>query len=356
MPFLPQTIILLLGSLLAQTAAEIKPVATTIEGRNVDSLAVWVAPKREDSLVLLTEKGGGQVMVFKADARATFVTRFGEMKRPNGVVVLQGARIGAVKSDLAFITDRDANIVHVYSVPDFRPLGTFGQDLKQPMGIALHRRQKDGAVFAYVVAKRAEGDGKVARYRIAEAQGRLTGRRELSFGRELTVGQETVAVDGEKGRVFVADENARDVKVYDLDGKYQSSFGGGVFEAQVEGIVVAACGAGGYLVASDQKDVTEFEVFDRATFKHLGTLRGAAMRTDGVALTLAPLPDFPRGLFAAQSDPADTGGRHAEFYDFGQMLDRLKLGGDGCFTARAAAGHNAGRPADSPGGQRRRGR
>lgn len=343
--------------LLAQTGGQIKPVATTVEGRNVDSLAVWVAPKREDSLVLLTEKGGGQVIVLKADARATFVTRFGQMKRPNGVAVLQGARIGSVKSDLAFITDRDANLVHVYSVPDFKPLGAFGEDLKQPMGIALHHRRKDGAVFAYVVAKRAESDGKVTRFRIVEGQGRLTGRRELSFGRELTVGQETVAVDGEKGRVFVADENARDIKVYDLDGRYQSSFGGGVFEAQVEGIVVAACGAGGYLVASDQKDVTEFEVFDRATFKHLGTLRGAAMRTDGVALSLAPLPDFPRGLFAAQSDPADTGGRHAEFYDFGQMLDRLKLGGDGCFAARGAAVSRAvNRAADSSGGQRRRGR
>jgi myo-inositol-hexaphosphate 3-phosphohydrolase len=180
-------------------------------------------------------------------------------------------------------------------------------------------------VFAFVVSKRAAGDDKVIRFRLTEQQGRLSAVRELQFGRELSVGQETVMVDEERELVLVADENQRDIKVYGTDGKWRSTFGQGAFEAQVEGIVIARCGEGGYIIASDQKELTEFEIFDRATFKHLGTVRGAAQRTDGIALTQAALPDYPRGLFVAQSDPEDTGGRHAEFYDFGQLLEGAGL-------------------------------
>ena len=308
----------------------VKPVAVTIPGKNVDSVAIWIAPQKENSLVLLTEKGGGQVMVFRADRRATFVSRFGKMKRPNGVAILQGATIGSIRKDLAFITDRDGGMVYIYSVPDFALLGMFGEDISQPMGISVYRRPRDGAVVAFVVPKAGRDDHKVIRFRIVERQGRLFGLRELHFGRELSVGQETVTVDGEREIVFIADENAHDFKVYDVNGKWQSTIGKGVFEAQVEGIVVAKCGTGGYIIASDQKDVTELEVFDRSTFKHLGTIRTSAMRTDGIALTQESLPDYPHGLFIAQSDPEGTGGHHAEFYDFGQLL--ASIGAQQCIS------------------------
>lgn len=314
--------------------AQIKPVVTTMPGKNVDSLAIWIAPNKADSLVLLTEKSGGQVMVFKADANATFVRRFGQFKRPNGIGILQNVRIGVVPKDLVFITDRDDNRVSVYSIPDFELLGTFGTDLQQPMGIALYRQPRESAVFAYIVQKRATDDAKVVRYRISETQGRLSAQRELQFGREVSVGQETVAVDADRKQVLVADENERDIKVYDLAGKFLRSFGKGAFEAQVEGIVVVTCGKNGYLVASDQKDITEFEFFDRTTYRHLGTVRGTAVHTDGIALTQTKLPSFPNGLFAAQSDPASTGGRHAEFYDFGVLLKSLQLNARGCFSTR----------------------
>lgn len=314
--------------------AQIKPVVTTMPGQNVDSLAIWIAPNKADSLVLLTEKSGGQVMVFKADAKATFVRRFGNFKRPNGIGILQNARIGTARKDLVFITDRDDNRVSVYSIPEFALLGTFGTDLVQPMGIALYQAPRESAVFAYIVQKRATDDAKVVRYRITETEGRLLAQRELQFGREVSVNQETVAVDATRQQVLVADENERDIKVYDLAGKFIRSFGKGAFEAQVEGIVIAACDDKGYIIASDQKDVTEFEFFDRITYKHLGTVKGTAAHTDGIALTQTKLPSFPNGLFAAQSDPESTGGRHAEFYDFGAMLKTLRLRERGCLKAR----------------------
>ncbi len=314
--------------------AQIKPVVTTMPGTNVDSLAIWIAPNKADSLVLLTEKSGGQVMVFKADANATFVRRFGQFKRPNGIAILQNTQIGTVRKDLVFITDRDDNRVSIYSLPQFELLGTFGTDLVQPMGIALYQAPREQTVFAYIVQKRATDEAKVVRYRIVETEGRLSAERELQFGREVSVGQETVAVDAARQQVLVADENERDIKVYDLAGKFLRRFGQGAFEAQVEGIVIAACGNGGYIIASDQKDRTEFEFFDRTTYKHLGTVRGTAVHTDGIALTQTKLPSFPHGLFTAQSDPESTGGRHAEFYDFGAMLKLLKLNPRDCAKAR----------------------
>jgi 3-phytase len=302
-----------------------KPVAVTIPGKNVDSPAIWIAPKPEDSLVLLSEKGARQVMVFKADAKATFVRRFGKMKRPNGIAILQNVAIGSIKKDLAFITDRDGSIVHVYSIPDFEPVGSLAENVKEPMGISLYHRKSDNAVFAYIVRKFGKDNDKVIRFRITEQNGRITGAREISFGRELLTNQETIVVDTGRELLYIADENRHEVKVYDLDGKLVTTFGRGHFSAQVEGIALTGCGKSGLIIATDQRGVTEFEVFDRVTFEHLGTIKTSLRVTDGVALTEVALPDYPRGLFVAHSDPDGSGGRHAEFFHLDQLLNGLGI-------------------------------
>lgn len=83
----------------------------------------------------------------------------------------------------------------------------------------------------------------------------------------------------------------------------------------MEGIAVARCRRTDYLIASDQGARTEFEIFDLKDYRHVGTVSTSASRTDGIALTQAKLPDFPKGLFIAQTDPQDTGGLRAEFFD-----------------------------------------
>ena len=319
---------LLLGWFFISTALwsdAIKPVAVTMPGKNVDSPAIWIAPKPEDSLVLLTEKGGGSVMVFKADAKATFVRRFGKFKRPNGVAILQGVAIGSIKKDLAFVTDRGGDVVQVFSIPDFELVGTFAEGVDKPMGISLYHRPGDGAVFAYIVRKYGRGDDKVIRFRLGEREGRITGAREINFGKELLTDQETVMVDADRELVYVADEDRREIKAYDLDGKLQATFGKPHFSAQVEGIVLTGCGKSGFIIAVDQKRVTELEVFDRATFQHLGTIKTALRVTDGLAVTEHPLPDYPDGLFVAHSDPDGSGGRHVEFYHLNQLLESVGL-------------------------------
>ncbi len=303
--------------------SEVRPVAVTVAGNNVDSPAIWVAPNPADSLVLLTEKGGGAVMVFKADRQATFVRRFGDFKRPNGISIIQGVSIGEKKRDLAFVTDRDGNSVSIFSIPDFEKLGVFAEDVVQPMGVSVISRNR--TLQAYIIPKKRVGDAGAFRYRISESNGKLVGTRDLTFGKELSVGQETVMADTPRNRLYVADESAQDIVVYTLDGKFIRRFGKGVFQAQVEGIVVVETRNGPVLIASDQLERTEFEFFDIRTSRHLGTTVTTAMRTDGIAVFGKPLPDFPTGLFVAQSDPEGTGGKQAEYFDLESIFPKRSL-------------------------------
>ncbi|HLE63791.1 MAG TPA: phytase [Pyrinomonadaceae bacterium] len=303
----------------------VKPVAVSAPGRDVDSLAIWIAPKKEDSLVLMTEKAGGQVMVFKADRGAALVRRFGNIKRPNGLAVVHGVRVGAVARDLALVTDRDGNAVYVYSIPDFSLIGKFGEDLRQPMGISAYQRSSDSGIAVFVVVKNAKKDDKVIRFRLVEQGGKISGIREIQFGHEIAPGEESVVVDAERNLVFVADEKARDVKVYDTDGHWKMTIGRGHFQDDVEGLALAKCGDRRLLIGTDQTSPTEFEVFEFPDFKHVGTVHTTAQNTDGIALTQTALPDYPDGLFVAHSDPDGTGGRHAEFYDMDQILKSVGI-------------------------------
>ena len=302
----------------------LQPRSMTQPGKNVDSPAIWVASNLSESLILLSEKGTGSMLVFRAQRNVPLVTRVEGMNRPNGISIVQNSPFLSGK-DLVFVTDRDGNAIHVFTVPDFQRVGIFAKDVQRPMGISTYKRESDGAIFVYVVPKEGKDDAKVIRFKIREEDGKITGDADRKFGKELTVGQETVMVDSEKGRVLVADENARDVKVYDLEGKYLSSFGNGHFQADVEGIVLADCRSKGYYIVSDQRAVTEFEFFDRESFRHLAMVQGRASRTDGIALITKPLPDFPGGLLVAQSDPDKSGGRHAELYDFSDFLKAAGL-------------------------------
>jgi myo-inositol-hexaphosphate 3-phosphohydrolase len=301
----------------------LKPVAISEPGRNVDSMAVWLAPNITDSLILLTEKSGGQIMVFKADKTATLIKRFGELKRPNAVAIVPKVKVGNRVLDLAFVTERDGDIVSVFSIPDFEKVGEFASEVHQPMGIAVYRNNRD--ILAFVVSKRATGDEKVIRFRVRTEGGKVSGIRELHFGKELTPNQETVFVDDKRRLVFVADETARNIKVYKLNGSYIRTFGDGAFQAQVEGIAIVRCRKTDYLIASDQRETTEFEIFDLKDYSHVGTVVTTAKHTDGIAVSQAKLRDFPNGIFIAQSDPDGSGGLQAELYDLKYFLERAGI-------------------------------
>lgn len=310
--------LVIVSATLPSTAQKVvMPVAIAPDGANVDSMAFWLPRRAAESQLFITEKGAG-LMVVSADASATLIRRLDGLQRPNAIVIEQSVPVGKVRRDLAFVTERDGDKVSVFTVPDLERIGEFAVGLKQPMGISLYRDRDK--LFAFVVPKRGEGSAKVVKYALDIQPEGVTAEKLVEFGAELTPNQETVVVDRVARLVYVADETAKDIKIYGLDGKFERSVGDGHFQAQVEGFTIAVCGRQRYVIASDQLPVTEFEVFRLPGFDHVGTVITTARITDGVAVAQVPLPGFPNGIFAAQSDPVGGGGLRVELFDLKEFM------------------------------------
>jgi 3-phytase len=281
---------------------------------NLDSLAV--AP--EHGWVIGTTKGTHQLVVFDAD-NGREVRRIGgegdthgSFRRPNGV---------AVVDDLVMVVERDNTRVQVLQLPDFEPVGVFGEEiLQRPYGIAIHR-MRDGFYDVYVTDQ-FEIDGadpsgdprlaeRVKQFRIAVDDGRLQSKLVRTIGETSGEGAlwkvETIALDSDLNRLLVADEHERrmDVKVYTLDGVFSGvTFGSDIITSEPEGIALRPCGKNGVWVVTDQHDtVSLFHLFDRQTFDHLGVFAGeVTANTDGIAVNPLASVRFPGGAVYAVDD------------------------------------------------------
>ena len=68
-------------------------------------------------------------------------------------------------------------------------------------------------------------------------------------------------------------------------------------------------GEGLIIVADQRKPLTDFEVFDRKSWFHLGTFRiQGVSNTDGIASTQQVLPGYPHGIFAAVNNDSSVVG------------------------------------------------
>ena len=78
-----------------------------------------------------------------------------------------------------------------------------------PMGIALYKRPRDGAIFAIVAPKTGGRDRYLWQYRLtASANGIVSGALVRRFGNYSGTSEiEAVAVDDELGYVYFADED-----------------------------------------------------------------------------------------------------------------------------------------------------
>jgi myo-inositol-hexaphosphate 3-phosphohydrolase len=280
-------------------------------GTNVDSLAFWEAPDARDTLLFVTAKANQRVEVWRFpfvgnEQAALTHPSFTAGAQVNGIAVDQTA-------DLLYVAvSQPASTVSVFSLPQLAfvraldpgmgPLGS------EPNLALLHR--PDGTRWLYVSA-----DDRIG---ILDAS---TGARVGGF--EPSVGLETMLADDREQLLYVPDENGRSgVTAYDATGiPYPKGasvrFGTGAFEADAEGIVLYRCesAAGdddgrGFLVVSDQRaNRTQFELFDRSGWRHLGafTLDGVS-NTDGIGSTQQALPGHPQGIFAAIDDDTSAVG------------------------------------------------
>lgn len=329
----------------AHDAVAIGEVFVTEEDRadELDSLTTWT---REDGAtrVIATAKSSHRLVVFDGDSGERLGTvggpgtAPGRFTRPNDLQVY---------GDRAFVVERDVPRVQVLRLPDFGPLGSFGErQLRSPYGLWLHETAPDelhayvtdsfmdGARFD-VVPPFAELDQRVRRYRLQlDDDGAFRAEYIGSFGDTGGAGAlrmvESIAGDPAHGRLLIADEDRRDVSTlreYTLDGRHTGvSLPADGFVGEAEGMALWSCNAdGGYWIAVDQlTPLTTFHVFDRVDLAPRGSFSGrVTANTDGIAVHAAATPRFPAGaLYAVHDDRAVTA------FDLRDVVQALRLDPD----------------------------
>jgi 3-phytase len=294
-----------------------------VEADNIDSPAVWQHPDGA-TWVIATAKAADQLLVYDGDTGATLQRvgsrgdAPGQFRRPNGVFVID---------DLLLLVERDNRRVQVLRLPAFEPVASFGEDvLVKPYGIWAQRGESGIDLYvtdAYMAGEDAEGedilppleelDERVKRFALREQEGALRGDFVGSFGDTSPAGAlrvvESIWGDSAQNRLLIAEEDetyANEFKVYDLDGQYAGrTFGGDMLKAQAEGITLFACtdGSGYWLTTEQDKGLTVFHLFDRATLDHVGAFTGEQVaNTDGIWLQQQGTTAFPSGAFYAVHD------------------------------------------------------
>jgi 3-phytase len=295
---------------------------------NIDSVAVSPASGGEPALLFATAKATDVIKVFDASSgkelRELGSTSISpeQYQRPNGV---------AVTDDLLIVVERDNRRISIRSIPDYRVLATFGDDvLRKPYGLWVHQLTENRfrlfVTDAYEMADESvppngELDERVKQWVFIvnrDSNGApvaIDSRFEKSFGDTTVAGAlrvvESIFGDPLHNRLLIAEEDESPetglmIKVYDLAGRFTGeTIGKGVFEAQAEGIALYACEDGsGYWLSTDQaKNRTVYHLFDRKTLQHVGAFTGeVTANTDGVWLATGGIPGFESGAFLAVHD------------------------------------------------------
>lgn len=297
-------------------------VITEPSRHDTDDPAIWINsadPAR--SLVIGTDKNSdGALLAYNLAGR--IVRTVPGLQRPNNVDIATGFLLGGRPVDIAVVTEREQKRLRVFTLPEFAEadrgdLVVFNGDPERaPMGVALYKRPRDGAVFAIVGGKSGPAEGYLAQYQL-EDDG--AGMVKMTLVREFGAYSgraeiEAVGVDTELGYVYYSDETFG-VRKYPADpdapeaNQELAVFATSGFESDHEGISVYKHADGtGYLLVSDQQ-AHRFQIFPREgtpgkphDHPTLKTVDLAVIESDGSDVTSTPLPGFPGGLFVAMTE------------------------------------------------------
>jgi len=312
-------LVALLAVVLAVAAAQIvirdiQPVLSTPQDLNeTDDPAIWLHHRNPANSLILgtikTERPQGALAVY--DLQGKQLERHGGLDMPNNVDVL---------GDDGIVTQPALHSVRTFQMRVQAPHLAWGNtvevfrgesaDWREPMGVALYRRSRDGARYAILSRAGGPKHNFLWEYKIDSAG--FTKVR--AFGEFSGLGDvEAVAVDHGNELVYYSDERCC-VRVYRAD---PDAAGAGVeiarfatkgFKGDREGIAITDK----YIIVTDQiSPRSEFHVFDKTTYREVAIWRGVARQTDGIAATSVPLgPRFPRGILVAMHE----GGRNFQFY------------------------------------------
>jgi len=339
----------------AQTATLIRPSTSTAPVPNdPDDPAIWVnAADPSGSLILATDKmpAVGGLFVFGLDGKLR--QTIAPLDRPNNVDVEYGFAVGGRRIDIAVVTERLQHRLRVFGIApdggvrDLAPNGLAvlaGQpaDAGEPMGIALYKRPRDGAIFAIVSPKTGGRADYLWQYRLDEMKGAITATLVRRFGAFSQMGAvageigeiEAVVVDDALGYVYYADERFG-IRKYHADpdhpeaAKELAVLGRNDYQGDREGLAIySQPDGGGYLVSSDQMPgATRVMIYSRSGSPKgphdqplLAAIPTDADSTDGLDVTATPLPGFPTGLLAMMNSAP----RNFLLYQWNEIAARLR--------------------------------
>ena len=122
----------------AAPAVQVVPegfISAETPAEELDSAAAWTAPDGH-TWVIVTAKSSHRLDVYDGDSGERLREVGGEgdapgrFNRPNGI---------AVAGDRLFVVERDNHRVQVLSLPDFKPIGSFGEkQLRSPYGLWIN--------------------------------------------------------------------------------------------------------------------------------------------------------------------------------------------------------------------------
>jgi len=316
----------------------IKPVVVTDTVRwDTDDPAIWINPNDPlKSLIIGTDKDSdGALYVFDLDGNVIEGKTVRNLKRPNNVDVEYGLMLNGKPVDIAVATEREANKIRVFRLPEMTPIDNGGIDVfegeaeRAPMGIAVYKRAKDGAVFAIVGRKSGPLDGYLWQYLLQDdGKGGVKGTKVRAFG--LYSGKkeiESIAVDDKLGYAYYSDEQVG-VRKYQADpdapeaNKELALISTAGYLEDNEGISIYEVSDGtGYILVSDQS-ANKFHIYKREgepgnphEHKEVKVVDVSTTNSDGSDVTNAPLgPKFPAGLFVAMAD-----NKTFQFYSWQQI-------------------------------------
>lgn len=289
-----------------------------------DDPGIWVnRANPAQSFVVGTDKGdtNGGVYVFGLDGKIDHKRSVTPLQRMNNVDVEYGMAFGSAQKDIAVGTERRRMMLRVFSLPEMKlvdggGIPVFDRDTsREPMGIALYKRPRDGQVFAIVGGKSGPTNGTyLAQYALKYEGGKVTGTKVREFGNYSGKKEiEAILVDDALGYVYYSDEGFGVRKYYadpDSGTKELAVFATAGVKEDHEGLAIYAKDAKtGYIVLSDQ-GANRIHVFPREGANGnandhplLAILPVRAQQTDGLDITNEAMgPGFPHGMLAMMSN------------------------------------------------------
>ncbi|MCF0065243.1 phytase [Dyadobacter chenwenxiniae] len=289
---------------------------------DTDDPAIWINPEDPSkSLIVGTDKDAdGGLYVFDLAGKVQ-KDKFVKLKRPNNVDIAYGLMLSGKKTDIAVATEREANKIRIFTLPDMKVVDAGGievfkgDSLQAPMGIALYTRPSDKAIFAIVGRKSGPAEGYLWQYKLSDdGKGNVKAVLVRKFGKYSGKKEiESIAVDNEMGYVYYSDEQVGVRKYYadpDSSSKELTLIPNTGFTEDNEGISIYKTGAQtGYILISDQ-GADKFHIFKREgteadphAHELVKIVKVAAHQSDGSDVTNVALSsDFPKGLLVVMSE------------------------------------------------------